>query len=183
MTKGASTNPGDRDLFTPSLFFVLSVCLVAVAFRNLGWDTRAFAGRLRSTAGHVLMSVDDGVACTKGGGCSPMYRTTVGYDGRHGERVFSMRWGKRYAPGESVTVEHAIGRPDMARIFLTADLSGGLGSVLTTLCGLAYPVLFGSLIMLMRALVLGARPDRRVVLVWLLGASVATPLVWLLYWY
>jgi hypothetical protein len=173
----------DRDLFWSSLTFFLGLCMVALSFRNLGWDTRAFAGRLQSTEGHVLTSVDDGEICSKGGGCSPMYKTTVGYDGGHRDRVFSTRWGAHYQPGESVNVEHAIGRSSMARIVLTADLSVGFGTVLTAVCGLGFPVLIGGLVMLVKALVLGGRPDRRVGRMWLVGVGVALPLIWFIYWY
>ncbi len=183
MSRGEAARPDGDDLFRPSLALFVGLCLVAVSFRNLGWDTRAMTGRLQPAIGHVLTSVDDGEICAKGGGCRPMYRTTVAYDGDDGRQVFSIRWAARYRPGEPVNVQHAIGRPGMARIALTADFSGGLGTVLTVLCGLGYPVFVGALVMLLRGLIRGGRPDRRVTVVWLTGLAVASPLFWFVYWY
>jgi hypothetical protein len=180
VSRGAATQ---RDLFWSSLAFFLGMCLVAVSFRNLGWESRALAGRLQTTVGHVLASVDDGEICGKGGGCSRMYRTTVAYESGQGVRVFSARWGTQYQPGEPVDVEHAVGRSGMARMARTADFSVGFGTVLTVVCGLGFPLLFGASVTLVRALVLGERPDRRVGLVWLVGVGVALPLIGFLYWY
>jgi hypothetical protein len=171
----------ERDLFWPSVTFFVGVCLVAVSFRSLGWETRSLAGRLQPIVGHVLTSVDDGESCARGG-CRPMYRTSVVYDSGHGDRVFSPRWLARYQPGESVEVEHAIGRPGMARMVRAPDLPTGLGTLLTMVCGLGVPALIGGLVMLTKALASGGRPDRRVGLVWLAGLAFTLPLGWFIYW-
>lgn len=50
VSRGGGT---DRDLFVPSLVLFVGLCLIVVSFRNLGWETRALAGRLQPTVGQV----------------------------------------------------------------------------------------------------------------------------------
>ena len=121
--------------------------LLLFFFRNLGWETRAWFDRLATTDGVVVASTYCDTLCTKGGGCRPLYETRVDFhDDRGGSHTFVTHWVATYAPGATVPVEYARGRPSLARIPLTSDVQNTVLGFLTFVAGLGLPLLVGALV-------------------------------------
>jgi hypothetical protein len=125
----------------------VSVLLLLVAFRNLGWDTRGFFERLARAEGVVVGSTYWDTVCGKSGPCRDLYETRVDFRDQAGSgRTFETHWAVKYAAGESVIVEYAPARPSLARIERTSDQSTTLVGFVTGFAGLGVPLSVGALV-------------------------------------
>ncbi len=143
----ASRSFPSRTLVAWSAVGHVAVLLLLFFFRNLGWETRAWFGRLSTTDGVVVASTYCDTLCTKAGGCRPLYETRVDFhDDGGGSHTFVTHWVAEYAPGARVPVEYSRGRPSLARIRLTSDVENTFLGLLSFAAGLGLPLLVGALV-------------------------------------
>lgn len=96
----------------------IALLLVLAFLHDLGWDTREIVGRLDRTQGVVVAdSSFQENRSFKGGGHVALYETRVRFTDQAGvRRGFRSLDGIAHVAGESVIVEYARNRPELARI-------------------------------------------------------------------
>jgi hypothetical protein len=122
-------------------------------FKNLGWETHDWFGRLSEGRGAVVRSTHSREICGKTGICAPVFLSEVTFKDSGGHlRRFETELMVQYDPGTEVLVEYYRGRPLHARIRLTADMQGAAWQVLSGVCGLGWPLAIGGLIVACQSL-------------------------------